>query len=220
MCLVIGVVGWNTNHLILNQENRRVMIPAEIIEKYNPTKLKLPADTFLFMEGDLPRFYYQIISGQIKMININADGKEFMQGQFEERQSFGEPPIFHNAPYPASAKTVDHTVLYKLHRDKFFQLLKEHPDLHLELTSMLTKRMMYKAMIMKEMSNHDAKHRILTFIDYLKKEYGSNNEPFLVNLTRQELSNLLGIRVETVIRTVKQLGENGEVELKGRKIIR
>lgn len=196
------------------------MIPSKIIEKYNPSKIELPADSFLFMESDQPRFYYQIISGRIKMININADGKEFMQGQFGEGQSFGEPPIFHNSPYPASAKSVERTVLYKLGRDKLFLLLKEHPDIHLELTSILTKRLMYKAMIMKEMSNHDAKHRILSFIDYLKREYGSDNKPFLVNLTRQQLSNLLGIRVETVIRIVKQLAENGEVELKGRKIFR
>lgn len=38
------------------------------------------------------------------MININPEGKEFVQGTFGAGQSFGEPPLFHTL-YPASAKT-------------------------------------------------------------------------------------------------------------------
>lgn len=196
------------------------MIPTDIIDSYNPAKIELPKGTFLFLEGEQARFYYQIISGQIKMLNINHEGKEFIQGRFEAGKSFGEPPLFHEALYPASAKTEEKTVLYKLGKEKLFDLLKAHPDIHLKFTTILTKRLMYKAMIMKEISSHDAQHRILTFLDHLKKEYGNEGESFQVDLTRQELSNLLGIRVETVIRTVKQLAEMEEIELIGRKIFR
>ena len=166
------------------------MIPFEILEKYQPGELMLNQETFLFMEGEEARFYYQIIEGRIRMININEDGKEFVQGRFESGQSFGEPPLFHEAPYPASAKSEISTRLYKLSREKFLSLLKEHPEVHLKFTAALTKRLMYKAMIMKEISSHDAQHRILTFLDYLKGEYGQGQELFHVDLTRQQLSNL------------------------------
>ncbi|MEM7298617.1 MAG: Crp/Fnr family transcriptional regulator, partial [Bacteroidota bacterium] len=192
------------------------MIPKEILEQYRPTTISLPSDTFLFLEGEKAHFYFQIVSGKVKMININSEGKEFVQGTFGEGQSFGEPPLFHDALYPASAKTDEHSQLYKLSKDKLLSLLHDHPDIHLKFTATLSKRLMYKAMIMKEISSHDAQHRILTFLDYLKKEYGNQQESFQVDLTRQEISNLLGIRVETVIRTVKQLSQNGEIELKGR----
>ena len=196
------------------------MIPEDILSDYSPAVIELAANSFLFQEGEGANFYYQIISGKLKMININAEGKEFVQGQFEEGQSFGEPPLFHNSPYPASAMTVSRTKLYKLSKEKFLDLLRSNPEIHLQFTTMLTKRMMYKAMIMKEISSHDAQHRILTFVDYLKAEYGSDDGKFTVDLTRQQLSNMLGIRVETVIRTVKQLVEQGEIVLEGRKIIR
>jgi len=196
------------------------MIPLEILESYEPAELELPKEAFLFLEGEQPRFYFQIISGKVKMININFEGKEFVQGIFESGQSFGEPPLFHDSNYPASARTIENTVLYKLRKDKFLQLLKVHPEIHLKFTTNLTKRMMYKAMMMKEISSHDARHRILTFLDYLKSEYGNTKEAFQVDLTRQQLSNLLGIRVETVIRTVKLLTEEAEIKLDGRKILR
>lgn len=196
------------------------MIPVEIIESYKPSRMELPKEAFLFLEGEDARFYFQIISGKVKMININFEGKEFVQGMFESGESFGEPPLFHDAKYPASAKTIDDTALYKLEKSKFLQLLKDHPEIHLKFTSNLTKRMMYKAMMMKEISSHDAQHRILTFLDYLKKEHGNPKEAFQVDLTRQQLSNLLGIRVETVIRTVKLLAEEDEIQIVGRKILR
>ncbi len=197
-----------------------LMIPIEILERYKPVQIELPSGSFLFMEGEEARFFYQIIAGQIRMLNINAEGKEFVQGRFEAGQSFGEPPLFHQALYPASARAEKVTRFYKLGRDKFLELLKDNPEVHLKFTTTLTKRLMYKAMIMKEISSHDAQHRILTFMDYLKTEFGKQQSPFLIDLTRQQLSNLLGIRVETVIRTVKQLEEQGEIELQGRKIFR
>ena len=196
------------------------MISPEIIETYHPAKITIPKDAFLFLEGEKANFYFQVITGNIKMININHEGKEFVQGSFGDGQSFGEPPLFHEAMYPASARTTATSTFYKLGKEKFFELLKDHPDIHLKFTQTLSKRMMYKAMIMKEISSHDAQHRILTFLDYLKREYGDQQDLFRVDLTRQELSNLLGIRVETVIRTVKQLTTNGEIQLDGRKIIR
>ncbi len=172
------------------------------------------------MENGTARFYFQIITGKIEMVNINPEGKEFVQGIFENGQSFGEPPLFHGSAYPAAAKAVEATTLYKLRKEKLFELLKDHPNIHLNFTTILTKRLMYKAMMMKEISSHDAKHRILTFLDYLKGEYGKSEALFHIDLTRQQLSNLLGIRVETVIRTIKQLAASDEISLKGRKIFR
>lgn len=196
------------------------MIPIDILTAYDPAEIIVSPNAFLFMEGDEAHFYYQIIEGRVRMLNINEEGKEFVQGRFEASQSFGEPPLFHQANYPASAKTEVKTRMYKLGREKFLQLLREHPEVHLKFTATLTKRLMYKAMIMKEISSHDAQHRILTFLDYLKEEYGQGESLFPVELTRQQLSNLLGIRVETVIRTVKQLEDKGDIQLKGRKIFR
>ena len=196
------------------------MIPTEVLEFYEAKKITLASNAFLFLEGEDARFYFQIIAGKVHMLNINPEGKEFVQGVFQDGQSFGEPPLFHGGQYPASAKTLEPTTLYKLHRDKLFDLLRANSDLHLEFTKVLTKRLMYKAMIMKEISSHDAQHRLLTFMDYLKAEFGKEEEPFPVHLTRQQLSNMLGIRVETVIRSIKQLTECGELVQKGRKIFR
>ena len=74
-------------------------------------------------------------------------------------------------------------------------------------------------MIMKEISVHTPEHRILTLINFLK-EKESPNTKYLVSLRRQQIANLTGLRVETVIRAVKQLEREGEIEIIQRKICR
>ena len=154
------------------------------------------------------------------MLNYNEEGKEFVQGIFTDGQSFGEPPLFGGFPYPASAQALEETELFKLNYSKFIELLKDNFEIHLQMTATLSHRLRYKAMIMSEISIHEASHRLLTFLDYLKKEAGKQNQSHEINLTRQQLADLLGLRVETVIRSIKNLKNNGEIAINGRKLCR
>lgn len=196
------------------------MIPPALLETKEAKVISLDQDTFLFMEGDRAEYFYQVRTGKIKMINHNDEGKEFVQGYFEEGQSFGEPPVINQSQYPASAFTVVPSTFFKLPRHKFLDILRENFDIHLQFTTKLAHRMMYKALMMKEISSHDPEHRILAFIDYIKKESGAEDKPFTVNITRQQMADMLGIRVETIIRSVKSLADQGELSIVARKIIR
>ena len=79
------------------------MIAIDLLEKYGALKKSFDKNEIIFEEGNLPTHYYQIISGEIKMSNYNDDGREFIQGIFYKKQSFGEPPLFLNQDYPANA---------------------------------------------------------------------------------------------------------------------
>ena len=74
-------------------------------------------------------------------------------------------------------------------------------------------------MIGREISMYDAGHRIITLIDFLKKRDGHTDKLYEVTLTRQQIADLTGLRVETVIRAIRVLS-NTELIRKGRKIYR
>src|SRR5690606_5118483 len=96
-----------------------------------------------------------------KMYNLNENGKEFVQGIFYDGESFGEPPLFADFKYPASASAIKPTELYKLSKSKLFELLTSNPEINLKFTKALAKRLYYKATILKEISVHPPEHRIL-----------------------------------------------------------
>ena len=195
------------------------MIPETLLLDYNATEENLAASEIIFSVGKRADFYFQIKEGEVKMYNLNENGKEFVQGIFYEGESFGEPPLLGDFKYPASAMVVKPSILYKLSKSNFESLLKDHSEIHLKFTKSLSKRLFYKATILKEISVHPPEHRILTLIDFLKNKDGIEPD-YKVNLTRQQIADLTGLRVETVIRAIKQLEQEDEIELVKHKVIR
>ena len=195
------------------------MIPENLLLDYDSTLENIPASEVIFAEKTRADFYYQIKIGEVKMFNMNDNGKEFVQGIFYDGDSFGEPPLFADFKYPASAATIKDSQLYKLSKKNLFRLLTDNPEINLKFTKALAKRLFYKATILKGISVHNPEHRILTLIDFLKQKYGEEG-PFQVELTRQQIADLTGLRVETVIRAVKQLEQEGEIEIINRKVFR
>jgi CRP-like cAMP-binding protein len=197
------------------------MIEENVLVQYEAVEIKLEKGAFLFHEKERATNYFQVKTGKIKMFNLNAEGKLFTQGIFEAGDSFGEPPLFTDSNYPACTVAEETTCLYKLPKQKFLKLLKENPEIHFKFTRMLASRLLYKSMLLKEISSFKPEHRILSLLDYLKKEEGiPADQKFEVSLTRQHIADLTGLRVETVIRSVKTLEKEGSVDIRGHKIYR
>ncbi len=197
------------------------MINESILLQYGAIEINLEKGAFLFHEKERAANYFQVKAGKVKMFNLNSEGKLFTQGMFETGESFGEPPLFDDSVYPACTIAEENTCLYKLAKAKYFKLLKENPEIHLATTKMLANRLLYKSMLLKEISSSKPENRILSLIDYLKKENKiPDDQKFEVNLTRQQVADLTGLRVETVIRSVKTLEKEGSLKLIGHKIFR
>ncbi|SRR5690554_335416 len=198
------------------------MISEGLLLDFGARKVEYSKGDQLFAEGEAAQNYYQVVSGEVKMNNYNQDGKEFIQGLFSAGQSFGEPPLFASVKYPANAEALTEAVVIQLHKEPFFELLAAHPDIHLKITQTLASRLFYKAVMASEIASQEPEHRILRIIDYFKKHVHklSGNYTFKVDLTRQQIADLTGLRVETVIRAMKSLEKKGEIQIKNRKVYR
>ncbi len=197
------------------------MISECILVDSGAQEIHLEKGTYLFLENNRAHYYFQVKTGKVMMLNINDEGKFIAQGHFIQGQSFGEPPLFDDSPYPASALAEEDSTLFKLSKTRFFQLLKKNPEVHFQFTKILATRLQFKSMLLKEISGFKPEHRILTLLDYTKTTAQIPlNEKHEVKLTRQQIADLTGLRVETVIRAVKELEKSGEVSLINHKIFR
>ena len=83
-------------------------------------------------------------------------------------------------------------------------------------------------MVLSEISFHNPEHRIQSLLTYFKNESDDatkirpamirNKHEYVVPYTRQQLADMSGLRVETVIRTIKKMEEDGKLKIIGRKI--
>lgn len=196
-----------------------MIISKDILIKNKAHILEVQKDEYIFREDEPSSFYFQVISGSVKMSSYSENGQEFIQGIFKAGQSFGEPAVFGDFPYPNNAVATEISVIAKLPKDVFFDLLKDNFDIHKKFNSLLSNRLRYKAILLKEISSYCPDHVILTLLKYLRDNSGETDKSqFYIRFTRQQIADMTGLRVETVIRTVKMLQKEGKLEIRQHKI--
>jgi len=206
------------SHLL--EKRKRKLIPVALLEKFKARLVNVKKDQVLLEEGEPARDFFQVEQGLVKMFIINPDGQEFTQGIFNPGESFGEPALLGGFDYPSSAVTVEAGKVWRLPKPEFIQLLKENFDIHLKLSQVLCKRLQYKSMILTEVSSYDPEHRLVTLLKYFKSKLINKvtSDKVIVPFTRQQLADMTGLRVETVIRTIKRMEKDGKLLLEGHKI--
>jgi CRP/FNR family cyclic AMP-dependent transcriptional regulator len=189
-------------------------IPDQVLKKYDARVIKLEKGQSIFREGEAARAFFIVKRGQVKMVSLSRGGKEFVQGYFTEGQSFGEPPFFTAEPYPAAAIAVVPTEIWKIGRTNFLRLLRNNFEIHLAMTRALGLRLIYKSIMLSELAIEKAGHRITTLLRHLKETGQKDDEVYIVPFSRQELADMAGLRVETVIRIIKNLESRKIVKLR------
>lgn len=173
----------------------------------------------IFKEDSLALFYHQVESGTVKMINCNEQGKEFIQGLFETGESFGEPPLFFDGFYPANAIADSDCTILRLRKERFLDILKENQDIHFSITQMLSKRLHNKAIVSRELACYEPEHRIMTILEIIRSKHDKKDgKKIKVPYTRQQLADMTGLRVETVIRAIRLLENKGELSIESGKV--
>jgi CRP-like cAMP-binding protein len=198
------------------------VIDTDILIAWGAVYRQFRRGDYIFKEDSPAYFYHQIESGSVKMVNCNDQGKEFIQGMFEPGESFGEPPLFFEGVYPASAVAETDCTILKLRKESFFEILKDRPDAHFALTIVLANRLYMKAIVGRELACYQPEHRIITILDLLRDkaqdERDNQGEKIKVPYTRQQIADMTGLRVETVIRTIRNLEQKGLLEIQNGKV--
>ena len=193
-------------------------IDANILITYGTAVNRYKKNTIIFQQDDLAKFYYQILEGQVKTFNLNSNFKEYVQGIFNDGDSFGEPALLIQEPYSSNAVTTRDSVILKLSRTIFLQILEENPEIQKSMLCTFAQKLYDKSVSARMLNNQAPEERILEFLRYFKKKTTSTDDKIPIPYTRQELANLTGLRIETVIRTLRKLSETNKVDIINHKV--
>mgnify|MGYP000741770021 FL=1 len=196
-----------------------MMIDIDLLLAWGAAYKKVSAGEMIFREGGNCSFYYQLVSGKVRWVNINDEGREFIQTIIEPGECFGELPLFDDEAYAASAIADEDSVIIRLHKITFLQLIKENPEIHFAFSKLLTQRLRFKFLILKELATHNPESSISTLLSYFK-EHKKNicTKCNRLKLTRQQIADMTGLRVETVIRTMRNMHSMGLLRIDKGKV--
>lgn len=196
-----------------------VILSIDLLLALGGSYKKIAAGETIFPEGAECRFYHQVVEGAVKWVNINDDGKEFIQDIAQPGESFGELPLFDDETYAATAVAEQDSLIMRLHKPVFIKLLEESPELHFAFSRLLSEKIRFKFLLLKTITCEDPYKRISALLNYFKKSSKHICQDCnQLQLTRQQIASMTGLRVETVIRTMRHMHDDGQVRISKGKV--
>jgi CRP/FNR family transcriptional regulator, dissimilatory nitrate respiration regulator len=171
----------------------------------------------IFFEGDNGTGFYMVDSGKVKIYKMSLSGKEQILHIFGPGEPFGEVPVFHGQPFPATAEALIKSSLLFFPRDKFIQLVHETPSIALNMLAVLSMRLRRFASQIENLSLKEVPARLADYLLYLSEEQG-NTDVIELEISKGQLASLLGTIPETLSRIFAKMTEEGLIAVEGRTI--
>jgi len=174
----------------------------------------------IFSEGECSQFFHYLKEGELSVSNLTEKGKELLQHKVKEGHFFAEPAVLLGVGFPGNVEVcTDKAEIIKIPRDNLIKYLKENPEILFEFTLSVANKSIKKSQLLKQIVLFNPEDRITLQLQDFKREMGKPDEKVLIQLTRKDLAHMTGLRIETVIRTIKKMEKEEKLEIVNGKII-
>lgn len=184
---------------------------------------RLQKTEILFQKGDLPRGFYLVVFGQIKLAFPSTQGNEKIINILGPRQSFGEAAMFMDRPYPVFAEALVDTLLLHINRHAVIDLLEQDSSFARRMLAGLSMRLHSLVQDVESYSLRSTTQRVIGFL-LRHGEEDSAAAPANAALTialptsKQVLASRLSLTPETLSRIFHDLSSSGLISVQGRQI--
>ncbi len=155
-----------------------------------------------------------VISGEVRIINRFAVGKEVILCEMVPGDFFGELAAIDNEMRSATVTTLTKTRICIVPQKIFLELISKHNEISMEVLKVLTQRVRTLNMRLAEQSFLQAKHRLYAELLRLSKPRPGHPDQRSISPppTQKELAERIGTRREVVSREVNALNKQGIFE--------
>lgn len=170
----------------------------------------------LFYEGDPCEVIYFINKGRVKVFKSTEDGLEQIVNLLGRGDMFPHVGWYGGSVYPATAEVLEDGELYFIYVQQFTQLLEKQPKLTVKLLQELDGKIRALQARLSHVLSKDMTEKIYSVLFSLVKEKGKKTEDgyrLEIDLTHQDIANMVGTTRETASRIISQLKKEGKMNL-------
>jgi len=173
----------------------------------------------IFSEGDEGIAFYVVLSGRVKIFKLSMDGKEQILHILGPGEPVGEVAVFAGKSFPANAVALEDSRLFYFPMTAFVELIQKNPSIALNMLSILSQRLRRFTSMIENLSLKEVPGRLAAYLLYLSESHQSADK-LTLDISRRQLSDLLGTIPETLSRILTKMSKAGLVKTEGRHGIR
>jgi CRP-like cAMP-binding protein len=170
----------------------------------------------IWLEQAPAKMIYFVASGLVKLFLTSPAGREQILRLVRPGDCFGHAGAFNGGSNPESAQAVVPSLLYGISRTDLQALLDEHPQLALNIITVLTTEMHHYMSLVEDLSLRSVSERLARMLLAYSSKGVCNTSRVL---TRTDMAAMTGTVREVVGKSLKALEEKGVISCDGHNII-
>lgn len=174
----------------------------------------------LYSDGIRPSNVYYVISGKVKEYLINEEGKELITNMYTKGDFFGYTAILEDINYTETAQVIEDAELMMIPKSDFIQLIYNDRQIARQFISLLTHNIREKEERLLNLAYNSLRKKVATgIIEVVDKFQEKKEGKLVVEMSRDDLANVVGSAQESMIRTLKEFKSENLIEIKDGSII-
>jgi CRP-like cAMP-binding protein/CheY-like chemotaxis protein len=170
----------------------------------------------IYKEGNYPKGIYFVSKGKVKIFQTNELGKEFITELHKEGDFFGYLSLLKDEKYSSTASALEESEIYMIPKEDFFSLIYKNAEVSKKFIEILSNNLLENEKQLLKLAYNSVRKRVAEALIKLSDKYKKEGEQkFSMNVSREDLANLVGTATETVIRTLSDFKEDKFIEISG-----
>ena len=176
----------------------------------------LEPNSMLFHQGDPFHSVFMIKSGCIKVLSVDEDGEESLDGIYFPGEFIGLNCISSNF-YDHYAVTASNSVVCKIPYRNLERVSETEPSLSTHFIGAVSNQLSREIIWRRFVTKSTTKDRLIGFLLDVSERFEPESEPndsFKLPISLQEVAYLLDMRNETLSRQIKELNDSNLIQMK------
>lgn len=171
-------------------------------------KRTLASGESLFRRGDSTVGLYEIVSGTVRLVRVNADGREVILYLARAGDLVGEASLF-SRTYQCEAIATTNVVVWLYPKAAIAREFERDPKAARRFMAMLGRQIMDLRTHLELRNIRSARDRVR---HYLAVNTGTDGRTVALRQTLKEVAGEIGLTHEALYRTLAEMAADGEIE--------
>jgi len=181
------------------------------------TRKSYPRGTTIISAGDLTDSLFVIISGRLKVMMSDDEGREVILAILGSNEFFGEMGLLDDSPRSASVVALEACELLTLSKRDFKKCLSENFELSMAVMRGLVRRLREADKKIGSLALMDVYGRVARLLLEMAETI-DGQKVVIKKLAKQDIAKMIGASREMVSRVMKDLQAGGYIEVRGTSI--
>lgn len=169
--------------------------------------------------NDLSQYLFILKKGRVKSFQTHEDGKEYITRIYKDGEAFGFTAILADENYGDTTTALEECEIYKVSKEDFISLIGYNSSLLTYFIKLLSNKINHQEEQLLSLAYNSVRKRTADALLLLVNSQEKTDGELVISIARDDLASLAGTAIETVIRCLGEMKEDGIISVHNRDIV-